>query len=392
MNERGRVGAAVMPAAPRIAVLASGEGQTLQALIDACTSAELSATVALLVTNRGNAGAAERARRHGIAVAHISHLTHADPGLRDAAIEQALQHAQVDYVVLAGYLKQLGSRVLTRFAGRIINLHPTLLPRFGGAGMYGRNVHATVIASGAEQSGASIHYVTRDYDTGPVIAQRELAIIAGDTPQSLESRIKPLEQQLLIAVLQQLFGHGVPLLARLSCPVGYVIQTAAPRHLVTLPAIELAAAAIFSSIDLPASWATDTTPLAELEQACRESRIVVALTRDDVPVGYALVDTADGAPHLEEMDVHPDHARRGIGAALVRNVQERARVAHAKSMTLTTFAHIAWNAPFYARHGFVRVDASNADPVSGTGPELRRILAAERAGGLKNRIAMRAVL
>lgn len=378
------------PAPARCAVLASGEGETLQALIAACASATRRACVALLVTNRGAAGAVARAQSHGIAVAHISEHTHPDDDARDAAIERALTDAQVDFVVLAGYLKQLGPRVLAHFAGRIINTHPALLPRFGGAGMYGRNVHAAVVASGAALSGASIHYVTRDYDTGPVIAQRELAIAPGETAQTLEIRVKTLEQALLIAVLDELFTRAVPRLAHLGGPVGYVIQPAGPRHLTAIPAIEAAAATVFSSDDLPASAAADTTPLAELEAACHAGRVLVALTRDDVPVGYARTGEVDGEAHLQEIDVHPTHARRGIGAALVRNVLERARTAHAPTMTLTTFAHVAWNAPFYERWGFRRLDERNSHDA--IGPELRAILIEQRRAGLRNRIAMRAQL
>ena len=323
-------------------------------------------------------------------MAHISQITHPDDVVRDAAIAAALHTARIDIVALTGYLKALGWQVLAHFAGRIINTHPSLLPRFGGAGLYGKNVHATVLASGAERSGASIHHVTRDYDTGPVIAQRELAINPGETAASLEQRIKPLEQRLLVDVLRCLAIQQVPLLTRLSSPVGYVIQPAAPRHLAALPAIELAAATLFSRADLPAAWATAATPDATLQLACKEQRLLVAVTHDDIPVGAALVDSVDDTPHLHQVDVHPEHARRGIGAALVRHVLERARCQHASAMTLTTFVHVPWNAPFYERCGFVRLDESVT--ATAMGPGLRTILAAERAGGLRNRIAMRATL
>ena len=376
---------------PRIAVFASGAGQTFQALIDATAADALHAMVALLVTNRSDSGAAERARQHGVPIAHLSSTTHVDAASLDEAIDAVLIVANINFVVLAGYLKQLGPRVLAHFAGRIINTHPALLPRFGGAGMYGRNVHEAVLASGATLSGASIHYVTTAYDTGPVIAQREVTVLPSDTVMSLETRVKAAEQQLLIDALQTVLTQTAPELPRLSCPVGYVIQPASPRHIAAVPGIELAAASLFAAIDLPGEWASTATPLADLELACAQQRLFVALTRDDAPVGAALVGLVDGGPHLAEMDVHPTHARRGIGAALVRYVLERARCMHAKAMTLTTFSHIPWNAPFYARCGFVRIEENTSDTHL-IGDELRAILAAERNGGLQNRIAMRAVL
>jgi len=107
----------------------------------------------------------------------------------------------VDLVVLAGYMKKLGPRTLARFRGRIVNTHPALLPKFGGKGMYGIHVHRAVLAAGEAKTGASVHLVDEEYDTGRVVAQREVPVLAGDTPETLAERVQQHERALLIDVL-----------------------------------------------------------------------------------------------------------------------------------------------------------------------------------------------
>jgi GNAT superfamily N-acetyltransferase len=166
---------------------------------------------------------------------------------------------------------------------------------------------------------------------------------------------------------------------------GVRVVRATPEHVAALPAIEVAAAALFSPDDVPAELASDPTPLADLAAAQRAGRLWVALGPGDAPIGFALLGEKDGEAHLVEIDVHPDHGRRGVGKALLRAVFAAAAGDAHRAVTLTTFAHVPWNAPFYARMGF-RVLA----PTELT-PALRATLAGEAARGLDpaKRVAMR---
>ena len=188
----------------RIAALASHGGSILQAVIDACESGALDAEVALVVSNNSRSGAMERARAHHIPMAHLSSQTHPDPAALDAAIEQVLLDADADWILLTGYMKKLGPRTLNRYRNRILNTHPSLLPKFGGQGFYGRKVHAAVIAAGEKESGATVHLVDGEYDTGPVLAQVRVPVRANDTVEVLEERVKEAERKLVVATLAEL--------------------------------------------------------------------------------------------------------------------------------------------------------------------------------------------
>lgn len=188
----------------RIGVLASHEGSVLQAVIDACASNRIAAQVVVVISNNSNAGALMRATDAGIATAHLSSATHADPVALDRAICDSLTQRNVDLVLLAGFMKKLGPETLRKFSSRIVNTHPALLPKFGGKGYYGRRVHEAVIAAGESESGATVHWVDGDYDTGPVLAQKKVAVTSADTAESLELKVKALERELLIDALVNL--------------------------------------------------------------------------------------------------------------------------------------------------------------------------------------------
>ncbi len=178
----------------RVAVLASGGGTNLQALLDACRG-NAPARVVLVASNRADAGALERARVAGIETAVIE-----DPTDATAIIGLLRQH-DVDLVVLAGYLKLVPEDVVNEFESRMINIHPALLPAFGGSGMYGMRVHRAVLASGATLSGATVHLVSAEYDRGPIVAQWPVPVAPGDTEESLQKRVLAVEHQLLPAVV-----------------------------------------------------------------------------------------------------------------------------------------------------------------------------------------------
>lgn len=188
----------------RIAVLASHGGSILQAVLDACAQGELNADVALVISNNSGSGALARARRAGVPTLHLSSATHPDPAALDAAMVEALHASGADWVLLAGYMKKLGPRVLEAFHNRIVNTHPALLPKYGGAGFYGRRVHEAVIAAGDAESGATVHLVTDEYDSGPVLAQVRVPVHPGDDCETLEERVKAAERKLVVTTLAAL--------------------------------------------------------------------------------------------------------------------------------------------------------------------------------------------
>ena len=190
----------------RLAVLASGRGSNLQAIVDHFDNLarERIAKVVLVASNRADSPALIRAATASIDIATFDA---ADDGSQLIAL---LRKFRIDLVVLAGYLKRIPSSVIREYAGRIINIHPALLPAFGGEGMYGARVHEAVIASGAKETGVSIHLVGDDYDRGPIVAQWRVPVEKSDTAESLAARVLNVEHIVyprtveMVAMLQQL--------------------------------------------------------------------------------------------------------------------------------------------------------------------------------------------
>jgi formyltetrahydrofolate-dependent phosphoribosylglycinamide formyltransferase len=178
----------------RVAVLASGSGSNLQALMNTLRG-EAPARVALVLSNRPGAGALGRA-----AAAGVPGLVLEDPADGRELIGRLAQH-EIGLVVLAGYLKLVPPPAVAAYAGRMINIHPALLPSFGGAGMYGLRVHEAVLASGATVTGATVHLVSSEYDRGRIVAQWPVPVLAGDTAARLAERVLAVEHQLLPAVV-----------------------------------------------------------------------------------------------------------------------------------------------------------------------------------------------
>lgn len=196
----------------RIGVLASGRGSNLQAVLDACREGRIDGTVCVLICNNAGAEALARARRSGVPAVHLSGRTHPEAAALDAAIRDTLTAHGADLVVLAGYMKRVGPLTLARYRGRILNVHPGPLPRFGGRGMYGRHVHEAVLAAGLRESAATVHLVDEDYDRGPVIAERRVPVLPGDTAETLAARVLAAEHELLIDTLARL-AAGAPVLS-----------------------------------------------------------------------------------------------------------------------------------------------------------------------------------
>jgi len=186
----------------RLAVLASGGGSNLQAIIDAAERGEIDARVVLVISNNSKAGALERARRHGIQALHLSVSQFCAQKDFDARLLEVLADHRIDLVLLAGYMKLLSPSVVKAYRGRILNIHPALLPSFGGQGMYGLRVHQAVVESGAKFSGVTVHLVDEQYDHGPIVAQRVVPVLDDDTPQTLAQRVLVEEHKIYKAVIQ----------------------------------------------------------------------------------------------------------------------------------------------------------------------------------------------
>ncbi len=190
----------------RLAVLASGRGSNLQAIIEHFESLarERVARVVLVASNRADAPALVRGATSSIDIASFDAT---DDG---SQLLELLRKFRIDLVVLAGYLKRIPSSVIQEYSGRIINIHPALLPDFGGEGMYGARVHEAVIASGAKESGVTVHMVDDDYDRGPIVAQWRIPVDKSDTAESLAARVLAVEHIVyprvveMVALLQQL--------------------------------------------------------------------------------------------------------------------------------------------------------------------------------------------
>ena len=187
----------------RLAALASGSGTNLQAIIDACKSGELNAEVSVVISNNSGSRALQRARDEGIPAYHLSTVTH--PNSLDDEICQTLERHNADLVLLAGYMRLLGPATLARYHSRVLNSHPALLPKFGGKGMYGSNVHQAVLDAGETVTGVTIHYVDEQYDHGQTLAQCKVPVLPGDTLETLEERVKERERRFWIETLSSLF-------------------------------------------------------------------------------------------------------------------------------------------------------------------------------------------
>jgi formyltetrahydrofolate-dependent phosphoribosylglycinamide formyltransferase len=175
-----------------IGVMVSGQGRgtNLQASIDSCASGEIPGRVALVLGTRSDAPALDRARAAGIRTVVISPKKYeGDDAAYGEALLRALESARIGLICLAGYMRILPLSVVNAYRDRIMNVHPALLPLFGGKGMYGENVHRAVLESGMKVSGATVHFVDERYDAGPIIHQIAVPVLDDDTPESLAARV-----------------------------------------------------------------------------------------------------------------------------------------------------------------------------------------------------------
>ncbi len=192
--------------------LASHKGSNMQAIITACKSGVLNAKPVVVISNNEKSGAIIKAKREGIPYYNLSTKTHPVPENLDVAILNALVLNQVDLVILAGYDKKLGAQTLQYYHGKVINIHPSLLPKYGGTGMYGILVHQAVLAAGEKETGVSIHLADKDYDRGPVIAQSRVPVMPGDTAESLSNRVLEREHSFFVETIGKIISGEISLL------------------------------------------------------------------------------------------------------------------------------------------------------------------------------------
>jgi phosphoribosylglycinamide formyltransferase-1 len=185
-------------------VCASGEGTNFEAIVRASQEGKLAARVTGLVTNRPGIGALVRAQKLGIPSVVLNPKNFTSRSEWDHAMVSQFREWKADYVVLAGYLALIGPEVLKSFAQRVVNSHPALLPKFGGAGMYGDHVHAAVVKAGEKESGVTIHLIDEVFDRGKVLAQERVVVLPNDTAETLSRRVKDLEVLLYPKVINDM--------------------------------------------------------------------------------------------------------------------------------------------------------------------------------------------
>jgi phosphoribosylglycinamide formyltransferase-1 len=193
-----------------LAVLVSGEGGTLDALAEATSGGHVPGRIGLVVADRPHAPAIEKARQRGLPTLVLPYRGQ-EPDAWGRQLTAALRERGTELVVLAGFLAILPSGFVRDWDGRAVNVHPSLLPRYGGPGMYGRRVHEAVLRAHEPFTGATVHLVTDDVDSGPILAQERIEVRANDTAQTLRERIRPVERRLLFDVLRGFSDGTLPL-------------------------------------------------------------------------------------------------------------------------------------------------------------------------------------
>ena len=184
-----------------IAVFASHGGSDLQAIIDGCKNNKINAEVVVVISNNGDSMALQRAKNEKIPAYHLSAKKFGSVDALALEILNVLSQYGVDMIFLDGYMRMLHISILEKYNNRIFNIHPALLPKFGGKGMYGMNVHNAVIQAGETETGVTIHRVNAEYDSGEIVAQTKVAVMAGDTAEILAARVLEREHEFLVEVI-----------------------------------------------------------------------------------------------------------------------------------------------------------------------------------------------
>lgn len=191
-----------------IAVFGSGAGSNFRAIVEAIENGTIAhARIRLVLSNNPQAGILDLARAHGLPAVHMSVRRFGDENAFGAALLELLRRHEVNFIALAGYMKRVPAAVIAAYRNRMLNIHPALLPSFGGKGMYGRHVHEAVIAAGSRESGATVHIVDEEYDHGPIVLQKRVPVLPGDTPETLAARVLTVEHEIYPEAIRR-FASG----------------------------------------------------------------------------------------------------------------------------------------------------------------------------------------
>lgn len=188
----------------KLVIFASGSGTNMQAIIDEIEAGEIQAEIAGLIVNKPEIKSIERAEKFNIPV---SIITDKDEKSFTKKLSKQLKEWEPDLIVLAGFLKKIPDSIIKAYKDKIINIHPALLPKFGGKGYYGLNVHKAVLDSGDTETGCTVHYVNEKYDEGPIIKQAKVPVQSSDTPEILAKRVLKAEHKLLPSVIKKLINQ-----------------------------------------------------------------------------------------------------------------------------------------------------------------------------------------
>ncbi len=187
-----------------IAVFASHGGSDLQAIIDGCKNNQIDARVSVVISNNSDSMALQRAKNEGIDAYHMSAKKFGSEEALAGEILGVLEKHRIDMIFLAGYMRMLHRSILETYRNRVFNIHPALLPKFGGKGMYGMNVHTAVIEAKEKETGVTIHRVDPQYDSGEIVAQTKVPVLKNDTPEILAARVLEREHTFLVEVISDI--------------------------------------------------------------------------------------------------------------------------------------------------------------------------------------------
>ncbi|GHT56609.1 phosphoribosylglycinamide formyltransferase [Endomicrobiia bacterium] len=199
----------------RIAILVSGSGSNMQSIVDSTNSGILKgfASVVLVISNNPNAYAIKRAKNENIKSICIERKNFEEEKSFNDSILKELKNAETDIVCLAGYIRMIGHDIIKTYRGRMLNIHPALLPKFGGKGMYGHYVHEAVIKAKEAKSGATVHFVEEEYDAGKIIIQQEVEVFENDLPEDIAKRVLCIEHEIYPKAIKKVIEEQV-----VSCP------------------------------------------------------------------------------------------------------------------------------------------------------------------------------
>jgi len=197
-----------------ICVFASGRGSNFEALLTRIKEDHIPARIGAVISNNEQAGALDIARRNNVHAYYIERGQFETGDEFCQALENVFDRHRINFVALAGYLRKVPSRIIRRFPNRILNIHPALLPDFGGKGMFGSRVHEAVLASGKTVSGATIHIVDEEYDQGPIVLQRKVPVLPGDTPETLAARVLQVEHRIYADAIRLFAENRIEVIGR----------------------------------------------------------------------------------------------------------------------------------------------------------------------------------